>query len=131
MTNSDNLRIKVLDENTEYGLWRIRLEGACDLNNCAHARTANRPDISISDAYHAVHRKTAIGIIVCPVNDAALRVVRSVIGKPVEMLQKLDARYDSKWTSSKISKIVDLLSLEFVTVRSDVSKHIYKMAVLL
>lgn len=76
-------------------------------------------------------KKTAWGIIVSSLNDTDLRVVPNVIGKTVEMLTNLDARNDSKSTSSKMSEMVELVSLKYITVRLDLSMHIDKMAALI
>ena len=85
---------------------------------------------SMSDGVFAGHNN-ASSIIVTVLNDAAFRVVRSVIGNPVQMLKKLDAWYDSKTTSSNIRRMVKLLSLKYRSVRFDISKHIDKMAAFL
>ena len=50
----------------------------------------------------AEQRLQASGIIVNALGDQALRVVKAHKGDPFEMLEKLDARYDSKTTASKI-----------------------------
>ena len=131
MTDTEKLRIKVLDEKADYTLWKIRLTAVCNFKGCDSALTSERPVRPMTDDVFAGHKKTASGLIVTALNDAALRVVRSVIGEPVKMFQKLDARYDSKTTSSKISRMVELVSLKYRSVRSDISKHIDKMAALL
>ena len=59
--------------------------------------------------------------------DHALCVVRSVIGQPSEMMTKLDARYDSKSISSRISKMCELVSLRYGSLLNDIDKHIDKM----
>lgn len=58
----------------------------------------------------------------------ALRVVRTVIGNPKQMMSKLDVRYDSKTISSRISKMSELVSVRYSTVKDDIDKHIDKMA---
>lgn len=47
------------------------------------------------------------------------------------MLEKLDARYDSHTTASKITKISEIVSLRFRGGSADISKHIDKLASLL
>ena len=61
----------------------------------------------------------------------ALRVVRAVIGQPFEMLEKLDARYDSRTTALKISNMSELVSVRYSSLKEDMSKHIDSVAALL
>ena len=73
-------------------------------------------------------RQQASNIIVSALGDHALRVVRSVIGDPVQMMAKLDDRYDSKTIATRISKMSELVSLKYTSLRDDVGKHIDKLA---
>ena len=45
-------------------------------------------------------------------------MVKALRGKPTEMLEKLDARFDSKTTASKITKMVDLVSIRYKNPRN-------------
>ena len=47
------------------------------------------------------------------------------------MLEKLDGRYDSKKTASKISKMVELVCLRFTNARSEITKYIDRMVAVL
>lgn len=51
------------------------------------------------------HRRQESDTIVSALNDQALRVVNPVIGNPQELLTKLDVRYGSNFTASKIAKV--------------------------
>ena len=73
-------------------------------------------------------RRQASNIIVSTLGDQALRVVRSVIAKPSVMLSKLDKRYDSKTTASRILRMTELVSMRYTNIRDDMSVHIDKMA---
>lgn len=60
-----------------------------------------------------------------------LRVVRSVMGQLCEMVVKLDARYNFESTVSKISRMGELVSTKYSSLREDMSKHIEKLVSLL
>lgn len=134
MSDLDKLRIKVLDEKSDYALWRIRLNAICCSKGCDLALTTERAaDVSDAAAVEKFNKqqKDASSIIVSSLNDAALRVVRSVIGKPVAMIEKLDNRFNSHTTASKISKMSELVSMHYCKVPSDMTMQIDKMAALL
>lgn len=126
MSDAEKLRIKQLDDRSDYGLWKIRVEAACSSKGVSDALQKSKERTNVSDD----HKKTASGIIVAALSDPALRVVRSVIGNPVDMLEKLDARYDSRSTATKISKISELVSVRYTNVKHDITKHIDRMAAL-
>ena len=44
------------------------------------------------------------------------------------MLAKLDARYASKTAASKITKMTDLITMSYMSLKSDITKHIELMA---
>lgn len=44
------------------------------------------------------------------------------------MLDKLDARYDSKSTFAKISKMSELVYILYSTIRDDMAKHANRIA---
>lgn len=70
----------------------------------------------------------ASNIIVSALGDHALRVARSVIGKPKEMMQKLNDRYDSKSIANRICKMSELVSIHYTAPRDDIDKQIDKLA---
>lgn len=130
MSETDKLRIKPLDDKSDYSLWRIRVEAACSAKGLDNVLLVEEPerDTAESDiATFKAHQMQASNIMVGALSDHPLRVVRTVIGKPYQMLAKLDARYDSKSTSSKISKMSDLVSMRYSTLKEDISKHIDRM----
>ena len=69
-------------------------------------------------------KEQARKIIVSTLGDQALRVVSSAIGEPCKMIKKLDARYDSKSTATRIPKMVDLMSIKYLSDRDYISKHL-------
>lgn len=69
-------------------------------------------------------------LIVGTLSDQALRIVRSVIGDPSEMLSKLDRRYDSNSTASKIVKMSELVSTKYTSLREDMAKLVDRMTAL-
>ena len=128
MTDYDKVRIRPLDEKSDYSLWRLRVESAVDKKGLTAAFTQKEAPLDVDAVAFESQKKQASGIIVEALGDHALRVVRTVKGKPVEMLEKLDGRYDSKTTASKISKMFELVSLRYTSPRFDITKHIDKMA---
>ena len=128
MTDYDKVRIRPLVEKSDYSLWRLRVESAVDKKGLTAAFTQKEAPLYVDAVAFESQKKQASGIIVKALGDHALRVVRTVKGKPVEMLEKLDGRYDSKTTASKISKMVELVSLRYTSPRFDITKHIEKMA---
>lgn len=105
MSDEDRLRIRQLDNKSDYALWRIRVNaiiGAKGYNDAIAGDGENRPSDDT--------KLLAKNIIVSTLSDQALRVVRSDIGKPIDMLAKLDARYDSKSTDTRINKMSELVS---------------------
>lgn len=73
----------------------------------------------------------ASNIIISALGDHALRVVRSIVCEPREMIAKLYERYNSKSTANRISKMVQLMSIKFVSIHDDISEHIYRLTELL
>lgn len=121
------LRIKPLSEKSDYGLWRIRVQTACsakDLSDVFERRTDGAAD----DERFQKRQRQASDIIVSTLTDESLRVVMTVIGDPRTMLEKLDDRYRSTTTASKISKITEFVSVRYKSPCKDIAKHIDKMA---
>lgn len=121
-TDQDRIRIRQLDDKSDYSLWRIRVTAIIDAKGLADVFSSADADPS------GEHLRQASNIIVSTLSDQALRVVRSVIGKPEQMLAKLDSRYDSKSTASKIAKVSELVSTRYSSLREDMSVHVDRMA---
>lgn len=133
MTDHDKQRIKPLDEKGDYRLWKIRIEAACDAKDLMESlinETSPEDDGDKKKEFEASQKK-ASNIIVHALEDNPLRVVRSVIGNPFLMLQKLDDRYDSKSSASRISKMTELISMRYVNLKKDIGTHIDQMAAVL
>ena len=127
MTETDKVRIRPLDDKSAYALWRLRVESACDDRGLTAAFNQKEAPAGTDGSKFAQECLKVSGIIVAALGDSALRLVKSVRGKPTEMLEKLDARFDSKTTASKITKMVDLVSIRYTNPRSDITKHIDRM----
>ena len=145
MTDQDKLRIKPLDGNSDYQLWRIRVYAAISAKGleCVFSpkkkkkngepSTASSSDTTgtppKADTEPATeHYLQASNIIVVALGDHALRVVRSVIGDPKQMMVKLNERYDSQTVASRISKMSELVSIRYTSLKEDIDKHIDRMA---
>lgn len=137
MTDMDKLRIKPLDVNSDYDLWRIRVDSVlddkglsdvCDLQDGASESSASAAP---NDTATADRRKKAKAIIVTALGDSALRVVRGVTDNPALMLAKLEERFNSKSTAAQISKMAELVSLHYTDRKDDISTHIDRMAALI
>lgn len=128
MTDTDKIKIRPLDDKSDFALWRIRVQAAISAKGLSSA--LEKPTAEGTPVLDADKEKNqqASNIIVSALGDHALRVVRTIVGRPYEMMQKLDARYDSKSTASKISKMVELVSVRYTSVRDDMSKHIDRLA---
>ena len=126
MSDWDKIHIKQLDDKADYGLWEIRVEATCSAKGVHDA--LNVPvGIPIKDS----HKTIESGIIVSALSDSTLRVVRSVICDPAEIMKKSDGRFESRSTASNISKLTEFVSARFVNIKSDITKHIDRMAYIL
>jgi len=134
MTDTDKLKIRQLDDKSDYALWRIRVRAAISAKGLkkvfGESDTATSGDASAASAAapSIEHLEQASNIIVSALGDHALRVVRAVIGDPKAMMDKLDARYSSKSVASRISKFSELVSVRFSSIKSDMAKHIDHLA---
>ena len=128
MSEIPKIAVEPLTSKSDYALWRLRIESLCAVKGCADVLDVRDEDDS-DDVVKC--RKIASGLIVAALSDSALRVVRSVVGKPFDMLQKQDPRYASTTTASKISTMADLVSMKFRSSGRSLASHIDKMAGLL
>lgn len=113
MADTEKQRIKPFDEHGDYGLWRIRVEAACDAKELYEVlnNEENPHEEEAQKAKFIADQKKASNIIVLALSDKPLRVIRSNIGNPNKMLQRLDERYDSKSTASRVAKMSELCSI--------------------
>lgn len=120
-------RIVPLDDRSDYALWRIRVKAAISARklSAVFSVIADRADEKTKE-----QMEEASNIIVSALSDHALRVVRSVIDDPAAMLAKLDDRYDSKTTASKITKMVELVSVRYSSLKDSMPRHVDKIAAL-
>ena len=126
MTDSEKTMIKALTETSDYSLWKVRVEAACEEKDCEDALDKSL-EADESDTMKKARRK-ASAIIIKALSDTPLRIVKEVKGSPVKMLEKLDARYASKTAASKITKMTDLITMKYKSLKSDITKHIDLMA---
>lgn len=80
--------------------------------------------------YLETHQKASI-TLVAVLSDQALCVVRTVFSSPKAMTEKLDERYESKSTASKICKMSESVSIRYNNLRDDLRHHIDRIASLL
>lgn len=94
MTNSDKIRLKALDEKSDYALWRLRVEATCTAKGFTAALNTEEVPPGVDRGKFIGKHLQASRIIMRSLGDHALRVVRSVIGEATGVMEKLDARYD-------------------------------------
>lgn len=123
MSDPEKIRIRPLDDQSDYALWRIRVLAHIDAKGYVSVFERTFEDDSA-----IANRRHASNIIVNTLSDQALRVVRGVIGNPSDMMEKLDSRYDSKTTASRIAKMSELVGTRFTNLNADMSAHVDKMA---
>ena len=138
-SEKEKYTIKPLTNDCDYGLWKIRVTAALEALGLAGVTVTDSASETSGGASAAGSgrttgddddnkRRRAFVIIIRALSDAALRVVRDVITDPVQMLAKLDARYDNKSTAAKISKMSELVSIAYKNSAKDIRKHIDKLA---
>lgn len=125
MTDFEKFRIKTLDDKDDYRLWRIRIAAACDGKGLEDVLSQERctQEITYEKAKFATNQKKASNLIVAALSDRALRVMRSNIGKPYKMMQKLDDRYDSKSAATRIAKMTQLTSMRYDNLKKSIGVH--------
>lgn len=127
MSDTHKLHIKQLDDKSDYGFCKIREEATCSAKDSIEALTKLNKEMTVCGD----HENTANGIMVPTLRDSALGVLSSLIGEQVGMLENLDARFDSQWAATKISKVSELFSVQYASVKQDIAKHINCMATLI
>ena len=121
MEETNKIRIVPLDDKSDYALRRIRVRAAISARKLS---IVFDDSVDKNDPKVVEKLEEASNIIVRALSDHALRVVRSVIYDPAAMMAKLDDRYDSKTTASKITKMVELVSVRYMP------RHVDKIAAL-
>ena len=86
MTDYDKVRIRPLDEKSDYSLWRLRVESAVDKKGLTAAFTQKEAPLCVDAVAFENQKKQASGIIFKALGDHSLHVVRNEKDKPVEML---------------------------------------------
>lgn len=90
MTDLDNVPIRPLNKRSDYNLRRIRVVAAVKAKGLKVTLSTNRDIDKDMDKM-----RRAINIIVGSLCGQTLRVVRTVVGNHIQLLEKLDCRYDS------------------------------------
>lgn len=116
--------IRPLDEQSDFSLGRLRVRtpiSAKELKRVFTGRTtastttegapSSEPETAKVDTATEDQLEQASNIIISALGDHALRVVRSVIGEPREMMAKVDECYGSKSTTNRMSNMVELMSI--------------------
>ena len=135
-TSLDRLRIKPLVGAEDYDLWHIRITAVLDDAGLLDVVQESAAAAASSSESSAVERgptdddrcKRANAIIVTSLGDNALQVVASVHGKPAQMMNKLDERYNSKSMAAKISRMAEFVSLHYTDRTKNIATHIDRMA---
>lgn len=133
-----------MKDKSDYGLSKIRVEEApfrlgldqvMEIEGPAGDTTAGATSSDAADGAQSprdrelkTQRRKDSSLIISALDDQALRVVHKLHGDPVKMMTKLDERYDSKTMASKISKMTELLSLQYTSPSKDVARHIDRLA---
>lgn len=123
-TDSDKLRTRQLDDKSNYTLLRIRIWAATSSRGLddVFGNTVQEDQVKSTK-----RKQQASNIIGNALRDPALRILRSFIGNPKDTLIKLDVRYDSKSTVFKISRMSEVVSDRYASLRKNVSKHIDRL----
>lgn len=87
-------------------------------------------NISDTEKFGVVQKQVSRTIF-SALGDQNFRVVRSVLGKPVEMLENFMLDTTQKSTASKITKMSELVSVRYTNPKADISKLIDFMPALL
>ena len=127
MEETNKIRIVPLDDKSDYALRRIRVRAAISARKLS---IVFDDSVDKNDPKVVEKLEEASNIIVRALSDHALRVVRSVIYDPAAMMAKLDDRYDSKTTASKITKMVELVSVRYRSFKESMYRHVDKIAAL-
>lgn len=100
MSDTEKLCIKQLDDKSDYSLWKIRVEATCSDKGVADALTKSKDGTPFYDD----HKKTT-SIIVAELWDCDSYFLWIFISDAMNMFEKLDARFYSRSTGTKIFKI--------------------------
>lgn len=140
MPDTDRNYIYPLDNKSYCALWMLRVVAAIRSNRLketiklAEANPSKMSSISEAPSGRADttvledKQEQASNIIIHRLGDNALRIVWAVTGKPREMMDKLDKRYDSWWTATRIFTKAELAIVKDSTKWDDVSKPIDHLA---
>lgn len=128
MIDQQRPRIKLLDDKSSNALLHLQVESAVNMKGLTAAFASKEVPTGVERTKFEEQFLQVSGIIVSALGDHALRVVRSVVGNPTEMLEKLDARYGSKLTASRITKTVNLVSIRYTNPWTDCTTQIDRMA---
>lgn len=79
------------------------------------------------DSAFLKRQRQASVIIVSALIHESLLVAMTGGGDLDRMIEKLDDRYRSTSTASKISKIIELVSTRYMNMKKDIAKHIHEM----
>jgi len=90
MTDQDKLRIRQLDDKSDYSLWRVRVMSAISIEKATPEMSSIAAGANSST--NEDMQQQASNIIVATLSNQALRIVTTVIGKPIEMMEKLNKR---------------------------------------
>lgn len=116
------MRIRTLNDRSDCALWRISV--VARINAKSYSDTFHR--FSSSSERDEVNGQPR-NIIGNSLSDQPSRIVSTTIGKLAEMLTKMDSRYDPKTTTSRIAKILELVSTRYGSLNEDISAHVDRL----
>lgn len=119
--------VRAPGERSYYLLWERRVEAVCIAKDIVDMMTQN-----ISSAAERVdknkkcttNQRQETGFIVKVFTDLLHWVAKSVIDNRYNILQNLNADYESKWTDTKAIAMYELDSLKFTIPYGDLTKHV-------
>lgn len=114
----DKNKVPFLDDKSDYRLWRVRVDALCDSEHLGECLSKENPFDKATEEYSKTEGldKKSSNITVRSLINRMLRVKMQNIYKPCQMLRKLDELYDSKSTSTKTSKMTELVTMRNSTI---------------
>lgn len=125
LIDPDKLRFFPLNDKSNFTLWRIRVWAATSSRGLNDVFGNIFPEDQVK---FTERKQQASNIILNALSDPALRVVRSVGENPRDMLVNLNATYDMESTASKISRMSEMVSVRYTSLRYDIAKHINRLS---
>lgn len=134
MSDGEKYRIKPLKNKRDYNLLRILVPVAISARGMDKVfETKKYGDKGSNSKYIGCiatdeQYQQDRNIIVSALRENELRLVSSDIGKSTLLMEILNTRFELKKIASRISKIREVFTIQYNTLREDIGKHIDKVA---